>query len=168
MSIYKPTIKNYKPFYLQPDGDSLAIDTLDQWGLVAKTNPYYALPEAKELYSNDWHDEDGLDEFNKEIRYKSTDIEVSFYLRANASSRDAAIAELNAQMDAFFSKIRTGEMKIYDSYTQIGRQKVRYKSFKEDSFRAGDNWARLIFSIIFQVNDPITKVIYRNYSLETV
>lgn len=167
MAIYRPTIIDYRPFYIQPDAESLALDTLEEWGLVTKTNPFYSLPDAKETYSNDWYDEDGLDEYNEQLHYKHVDIEVSFYLKTIGANRDLAIQELNARLEAFFSRIRKGEMKIYDAYTQIGRQKVRYKSFRKEEFKARENWARIIFSVTFQVNDPLTKIIYRDYSLET-
>ena len=56
---YIPNISNYKPFYIQTASDNSAIDTLT-WGMVAKSNPYLALPKPKTPYKNEWKDENGL------------------------------------------------------------------------------------------------------------
>ena len=161
---YVPSIVNYKPFYIQTSSDSTAIDTT-QWGLVARVNPYPALPDAKEPYKNDWLDEDGDDEYVADMHYEAMEFSVSFFVKTFATTTDSAVKVLRGQIDSFFSKIRNGGFKIYDAYTGLGRQDVRYVSYKEDEFKQRKNWARLIFTVTFKANDPITRVILSNNRL---
>lgn len=153
-----PFISGYRPFYIQCDGDASAVDTAAAWGLVAKANPYPALPSPKDPYKNDWKDEDGEDEYSVEMHYKSFTFDVEFYVKAYASGTESAVEVLRGQMSAFFSHIRDGEFRVYDSYTGLGRQKVRYAGYKESTsgFKARDGWARMLFSVTFKVNDPVT------------
>ena len=155
---YLPSINNYKPFYIQTDSDASAIDTAERWGMVAKTNPYPAMPEPKEPYKNDFHDEDGDDEANAAMHYQSFTFSVEFYVKAYADGDTSAAAVLRSQMSAFFGHVRNGEFRVYDSYTGLGRRRVRYAGYEESDggFRARDNWARLMFSVTFKVNDPVT------------
>lgn len=158
---FVPNIINYKPFYIQTSSDSTAIDTT-QWGLVAKTNPYPALPDAKEPYKNDWLDEDGEEEYVASMHYKPIEFSVSFFVKAFDSLTDSAVKVLHSQLDSFFAKIKEGEFKIYDSYTGLGRQHVRYVGYKEDDFKQRKDWARLIFTVTFKANDPITRMKLNN------
>lgn len=166
--VFIPEIADYKPFYIQTDADSKAIDTTE-WGLVAKANPFAALPNPKDPYRNEWHDENGDDEYVDEMYYGSISFSVSFYVKAYATQTKSAEAVLISQIDSFFSKIRQGEFMVFDSYTGIGRRKVRYAGFDEDEFKkrskSGNGWARAIFTIKFKVNDPITRVYLVNGSL---
>ena len=58
----------------------------------------------------------------------------------------------------FLGTIKNKNLKIYDSYTGLGWQKVRYAGYKEDRYDKGDGWARLIFTVTFKVNDPVTRM----------
>lgn len=160
---YTPNISGYKPFYIQAEGDSAAKDTAVQWGLVAKTNPYPAMPEPKEPYKNDFPDENGDDEYTAAMRYQAFTFQVQFYVKTfdvvtgNTVTKTAA-AVLREQVASFFDHIKNGEFKVFDSYTGLGRQKVRYDGYEEEegAFKARRNWARLIFTVTFKVNDPVT------------
>ncbi|CAJ0600686.1 unnamed protein product [Cylicocyclus nassatus] len=133
-----------------------AEDTAQKWGMIAKSNPYPALPNPKKVYSNDWKDEHGKEEYTEQMFYDSYDFEVSFYVKAFADGAIPATAVLRNQIQSFFNAIRQGTFRIYDSYTAIGRRNVRYLGYTEDSFRARGNWARAIFKVKFRVDDPIT------------
>ena len=156
--VYVPDILNYQPFYIQTDADDVAIDTIT-WGMVAKTNPFPALPKPKEPYKNEWLDENGDDEYNAQMYYEAFEFSVQFYIKT--IGKDAEKELLN-QIDLFFDKIKNGEFKIYDSHTGLGRQKVRYAGFDPEEYKrrylATSDWARAIFTITFKVNDPITRV----------
>lgn len=159
---YIPDIIDYKPFYIQTDADNKAIDTR-QWGLIAKSNPFPALPNPKEPYKNDWHNENGDDEYVHNLCYESIEFEVYFYIKTFSSTSQSSESVLRQQIDAFFSTIAYGEFMIYDSYTGIGRRRVRYAGYSEDAFKrslqASNDWTRAIFSIRFKVNDPITRIV---------
>ena len=160
MAIANPTIVDYKPFkigYKVGDVENVA-DTLTQFGLIVKSNPYKVMPDMKEPYGNDWKDEDGTDEYVKGMKHKSYDIQVSFYVKAkDDTTKTAAEYVRDAQKD-FFDVIKNGDLKIYDAYTGIGRQKVRYVGTSGESFREKDGTARLIFTVTFRVNDPVTLI----------
>ena len=152
---YVPDIIDYKPFYIQTDADGSAVDTTE-WGLVAKSTPFPILPTPKEVYYNEWLDEDGDDEYNAEMAYESFEFEVAFYVKTLGEDAEKTLVD---QVEDFFSKIRQGEFMVYDSYTGLGRRGVRYAGYSEDSFKRTANWARAIFSVTFKVNDPITRIV---------
>lgn len=164
---YIPNILDYKPFYIQTSADQMAIDTT-YWGMVAKTNPLTAMPDPKDPYKNDWKDEDGVEEYVGRIYYKPIEFEVEFFVKTYDEGGVSSITLLNQQMNQFFEKIRNGEFMVYDSYTGIGRQKVRYAGYSEESFKARDKWSRAIFKIKFVANDPISKVVLSNGKLAVV
>lgn len=156
--IHIPEIIDYKPFYIQTASMSSAKD-IKSYGLIAKSTPFPILPSPKDPYKNDWLDENGDDEYVSVMHYKPIEFTVAFYLKAYDETGSSAEQQLRQRIDDFFSLIRDGEFKIYDSYTGIGRQKVRYAGYEEESFKRRDNWARVIFHIKFKVNDPITRII---------
>lgn len=159
--VYIPDIVDYKPFYIQAEGDSVARNTTE-WGLIAKSNPYPLLPNPKEPYKNEWKDEDGDDEWCINMRYEAIEMSVSFYVKAYDSSTESSEQVLHNQIDNFFSYIRNGLFKIYDSYTGIGRGKVRYAGYEEEEFVSRDNWSKAIFEVKFKINDPITRYFIEN------
>ena len=154
---YLPNIPDYKPFYIQTDADADAIDTASSFGMVAKSNPYPLLPEPKEVYSNDWKDEDGDDEYTSGMYYQAFEFDVSFYVKAYSSDSASSEAVLRSQVDSFFAKVRDGEFKTYDSYTGVGYKGVRYAGYKEESFLRRGNWTRAIFTVTFKVNSPTAR-----------
>jgi hypothetical protein len=162
--VYIPDIVNYKPFYIQTELDSMARDTTE-WGLVAKVNPYPLLPRPKDPYKNEWFDEHGDEEWCDSMHYQSIEFSVSFYIKAFDSPAGSAEEIIRDRIEDFFSKIKEGQFKIFDSYNGIGRQKVRYAGYAEESFTRRKNWARAIFQISFKANDPITRMIMFNGSI---
>ena len=161
--INNPTISGYKPFYIQK-GDT-CYDTKTEWGFIAKSNPYPALPEPKEPYANKLKDEHGDDEYTNHIYYESFTFDVQFYTRTqdtvnNGSVTETAAETIRAKLKAFFDIVKEGNLKVFDSYTALGRQKVRYGGYKEEKFYSRGDMAKCIFTITFKVNDPITMMKY--------
>ena len=112
--IHIPDIVNYKPFFIQREGDAVASDTTE-WGLVAKVNPYPLLPTPKEPFKNEWMDENGDDEWVESMHYQSIEFSVSFYIKAYDSDEGTAEQVIRERVDQFFSVIRQGEFSVYDS-----------------------------------------------------
>lgn len=158
---YIPDIIDYKPFYIQTDEDANAINTTT-WGLIAKSTPYPILPTPKEVYKISWLDENGDEEYTKEMFYESFEFEVSFFVKTMGKNAEKTMI---SQIESFFAKIRRGEFMIYDSYTGLGRQKVRYAGYSEESKKVTSTWARSIFTIKFKVNDPVTRITLSNGKL---
>lgn len=156
--VYIPDIVNYQPFYIQTDADEVAIDTTS-WGMVAKSNPFPAIPTPKEPYRNEWLDEDGDEEYNSQMHYEAFTFDVQFYVKTKG---DKAEKTLMSQIDSFFNKIKQGEFMIYDAHTGLGRKKVRFAGFDSSEYKrrykATSDWARAIFTVTFKVNDPITRI----------
>ena len=162
---YIPDIVNYQPFYIQTDADENAVDTT-VWGMVAKTNPFPALPNPKEPFMNEWLDEDGDDEYNTQMHYEAFEFTVQFYVKVIGANAESVLL---SQIESFFAKVKTGEFMVYDSHTGLGRKGVRYAGFNADEYKrrykATADWARAIFSVTFKVNDPITRIVLSNGKL---
>ena len=158
MPIVNIPIVNYKPFYIQYGELTTAKDTKAEWGMVAKTNPYPLLPTPKDTYNNDWKDEDGDDEYTAHLHYKAFEMEVEFYMKAVDGTGTTAAADLYAKARDFFTAIKEGTFKVYDSYTKIGFQQVRYagSDFGDNTFKERKGTARAMFKVKFKVNDPTT------------
>lgn len=161
--INNPTISGYKPFYIQKGNN--CYDTKTQWGFIAKSNPYPALPSPKDPYKNDWKDENGDDEYTTNLYYEAFEFEVQFYIRTKDTTSGGAVTEtaaetIRAKLKDFFDTVKNGDLKVFDSYTALGRQSVRYAGYKEEKFRSRGDSAVCIFTITFKVNDPVTLMKY--------
>jgi hypothetical protein len=155
MAVRNPDIPNYKPFYIQKNGH--CYDTRTEWNLIAKTNPYPALPTPKEPYKNSWPDENGDDEYVTNMYYEAFTFDVQFYIRATT------VEEIRSALSYFFFSIKEGEFEVYDATTGLGRQKVRYAGFKEEMVPIlNGGYARCIFTVTFKVNDPVTFMSYNS------
>ena len=163
---YIPIIAHYHPFYIQSDTDALALDTAANWGMVAMTNPYSILPKAKTPYKTSWLDEDGDDEYAGELYFEAQEISVKFYVKTYDTGGVSAQEVMNTQLRNFFAKIKSGQFRIYDSDSRIGRQKVRYVDYAEEGKRIeGDGWVVARFTVRFKVNDPVTMMVMSNGSI---
>ena len=165
---YVPPIRNYKPFYIQTASDATAWDT-STYGLVAQAQPFPENHEVKDPYKNDWHDENGDDEYVAQMKYKAFEYTVKFYIKAfpSANPQKSAIAVLNGLRDSFRTKLVPGEFKIWDSWQERGFQKVRYVGESVETREVTDEEAWMIFSVTFKVNDPATAVSFSNNIIST-
>lgn len=154
---WTPYINNYKPFYIQTSADTEAWST-EVYGLIAKSNPYPVMPSPKAPYNNDWKDENGDDEYVEEQFFQAQELDVKFYCKVPEGV--GSEKTLREQIAGFFEKIKAGEFFIYDSYTGIGRRRVHYAGYEEDSFVSDAAYARVIFTAKFKVNDPVTAMVY--------
>ena len=162
---YVPSIRNYKPFYIQTASDATAWDTTT-YGLVAQAQPFPAKIEVKEPYKNEWFDEHGDDEYVAAMKLKAFEYTVKFYIKAFPSTNPAktAVGVLNGLRDQFFAKIIPGELKIWDSWQEKGYQKVRFVRSDVEERKVTDTEAWMIFSVTFKVNDPVTAMTYDSTS----
>lgn len=141
------------------DDDALVVDTLDDWGIVCKDFPFKLYGEAKELPSNGWKDEDGDDEYiPKELKIAAYEVDVEFAYKGDMNT---ANTEIRGFLDYLTGRGGTGaELMVYDTYTKIGRQGVRFVSVDDDVFyRQEDSGDVVVFAVTFKVNDPVTDII---------
>ena len=156
-----PLILNYRPFYIQTRDDSAAIDTLTQWGMVAKVSPSFRLPEVKTIYNNDWLDRDGDDEWTDKIHYKALEFDVQFYLRCDGDMETAG-AEIRSLKESFFAKIRRGTFMVYAAATGVGYANVRYVKDTVNEVKLLTEKSYTIFTVTFKANNPDSRVTFSN------
>lgn len=150
--------KPYAILFKKMKNDALVVDTLDNWGIVCKDFPFKMYGEAKELPSNDWKDEDGEDEYVPSVLpIASYEMEVEFAYKGDANSANVKICSF---LDYLTGRDGSGaEMMVYDTYTMIGRQHVRFVGVSDDVFyRQESDGDVVVFAVTFKVNDPMTDI----------
>lgn len=148
----------YAILFKKMKNDASVIDPFDSWGIVCKEFPFIIYGEAKDLPSNDWHDEDGSDEYiPSELKISAYELEVEFVYKGNMNT---ANSNIKAFLDYITGRGGTGaELMVYDTYTKIGRQGVRYVNVGEDIFwRQEEGGDVIVFVVTFKVNDPLTDI----------
>lgn len=148
----------YAIYFKKMKSDALVVDTLDNWGIVCKEFPFKLFGEAKELPSHNWKDEDGDDEYiPSKLPIASYEVEVEF---AYKGVMDSANASIKGFLDYLTGRDGSGvELMVYDTYTKIGRQHVRFVSVSDDVFyRQEEGGDVVVFSVAFKVNDPVTDI----------
>lgn len=148
----------YAILFQKMTSNAPVVDTFDNWGVVCKDFPFKLYGEAKELPSHDWKDEHGDDEYvPSELKIASYEVEVEF---AYKGEMNTANTNIKGFLDYLTGRGGTGaELKVYDTYTRIGRQHVRYVSVDEDVFyRQEDGGDVVVFVVTFKINDPVTEI----------
>lgn len=166
---YVPLIRDYKPFYIQTSGDLSAWDTT-AYGLVAQAQPFPENYEVKDPYKNDWKDEHGDDEYVAQLFFKAFEYTVKFFIKAypDITNEKSAVAVMNGLRDAFRAKLVPGEFKIWDSWQEKGYQQVRYVKEVVEDRHVCDEYAWMIFSVTFKINDPNTGVTFSNNAISAL
>ena len=149
----------YKGIYFQKHKEGSTVkESLEDFGIWCKDFPFRLAGDAKELASEDWPEEDGADEYvPEELRMKAYDAEVEFGYKG---AMDTANAKIRSFLDYLTGRDGTGaELKVYDSYTRIGRQHVRLSRVSDDAFvRNTGEGDVVVFNVTFRVNDPVTDI----------
>lgn len=151
--------KPYAIYFKKMKDDASVVDTFDRWGIVCKSFPFKLYGEAKELPKYDWKDEDGDDEYvPDELPIAAYEVEVEFVYKGEVNTANTNVKDF---LDYLTGRDGTGaELAVYDTYTMIGRQKVRFVSVDEDVFyRQEGGCDVVVFSVTFKVNDPVTDII---------
>ena len=150
--------KLYSIYFQKSKPGSPVIDTKSQWGVVCKDFPFTIYGEAKSLPKRDWIDQDGEDTFfPEELCIQAYDIEVEFAYKGDANT---ANNKIKGFLDYLTGKDGNGiELRVYDTFTQIGRQGVYFKSINPDLFvRKNDEGDVITFNIKFRVTNPTTQI----------
>jgi hypothetical protein len=82
---------------------------------------------------------------------------VEFAYKGDVNTANTSIQSF---LDYLTGRDGTGaEMMVYDTYTRIGRQHIRYVGVDEDVFHRQDESGDIVvFSVTFKVNDPVTHI----------
>lgn len=144
----------YKPFLVRKIKDNSPVRDSTEWGIMVKHVPFKVYPDMKDISSYDWKDSQGDDEYLPDnIMYKSYDMECEFLFVGEHGSA-------NNNIRNFISFLATnGYFSIYDTYTKIGRTKVRYVSNSPDVlYRRDSSTDKVVFKVTLKVVDPITEI----------
>ncbi len=158
--LYVPPIRGeYHPFYIQLNGASSAVDVKSIYSVIIKTHDYPSFRKPKDPYKNDWKDEHGDDEYTEQLFFQAFTFKAECVMFAKGSSEDAAIADLKEGITDFMDFLSGGEFSTYDGWTGFGFQHVRLGAFNMPSngdYDTMDGKSRVIFTVEFKVNDPMT------------
>lgn len=169
------------------DGEGNAVthevkETISSFQMYPMTMPFAVGGEAKKLPSNDWPDEDGLEEYVPEdgIPLQAYEIELQFGFRFDGATGQYGLYGLfgraQAAMDAF-RKYLTGRdgsgvwLMFFSEHTGVGRQKVRFSSMDpEPEYIKTKQGERLFCKVKLKIDDPVTQIRYdrTNNRLEEV
>jgi hypothetical protein len=138
------------------------IDSQDQWGIVCKGFPFKIFGKAKDLPSQKWPDEHGVEEYvPKTLFLDSYDMEVEFAYKGSMFSANLAIISFLNYLTGLDGTNFGAELLVYDTYTQIGRRKVRFLSTSNDLIVRNEWDGDLFtFTVTFRVNDPVTDIFF--------
>ena len=146
-------LTKYKPFLVQKMKDGYAVRNSTEWGILIKSFPFDIYPEMKDIPKNDWFDEDGDEEFVPDVPvFKAYEAEVEFIYEG---ARDTGYTNVRS----FLNYLATnGLNKIYDSYTSIGKQNVRYQKQSDAKLYRNSTKEYIIFKVNLKFNDPTTMI----------
>lgn len=149
-------------FFLQRMGSGYSVcESVATWGIWCKTIPFKIMDKVKDPAKRTWYDEHGDDEYisSDGLFLEAYTMKVEFGCKKVNSSK-ASVADVRQKVGTFLEYLRTaGMMKLYSSYTRIGRQEVRLESVSDNAKWVSDeNGEFLIFEVTFKVNDPVTDV----------
>jgi len=167
--LYTPPISDYKPFYIQIGSAVSATDILTTYNVLVREHDFPSELAVKEPYKNDWKDEHGDDEYLPAVGLYAAAFtyQLDCIMFARNNSEAAAIADIEAGLATFKYALRAGGLfKVYDAYTGHGFKEVRLSKFPKPArgdydVESKDN-VRLMFTVEFKVNDPVTRMTLSN------
>lgn len=144
-------------FQKMKDGSGVK-DSLTDFGVVCTNIPFMPKGEAKELAKNDWPDESGEDTYIPEvIPTQAYDWEIEMAYKGALKS---CYTNIKAFTDYLTGRDGSGgAMKVYSSYTGVGRQNVHYQNIGDFEFTKSNIDEVLTFTLTLRVTDPDTDVV---------
>lgn len=166
-------MEKWQNFYLQKmgvDGNSNPYplcESVATWGVWCKDIPFKIAEKVKEPAKRSWYDEEGDDEYipSTGLLLEAYTMKVEFGCKIKTG-----ISDVREKVGEFLDYLRqSGMMKLYSTYTRIGRQNVRLSSISDKAWKNDQEGEEfLVFEVEFKVNDPATDIILDNDSLEEV
>lgn len=140
---------------------SQTIDVINSFDIYCKSIPFVLYTDVKEPYSNDWLDEDGLQEYLPQggLKMKSYDMDIEW---AYKGAYKSAAEKIKPFLDYLTGRSDgQPEMSIYCDWTNIGRTKIRLVKVSEKATYVSDegNEDIVIFSTTLRVADPVTEFV---------
>ena len=144
----------YKVYIKQNKSGASVVETIEDLGLYCVDIPFKPAGDVKDIVSRDWKDENGVDEYIPAdgLKMSAYEIDVKFGYKGDKLGANKAISSL-------LSCLAAGYVSIYDTYTDIGRQKVRLVKLNDNAeLVRNEDGDILIFSVTLKVCDPITNI----------
>ena len=143
----------YKPFLIQKMKDGFAVRDSIEWNILVKSFPFDLYPEMKEVPKNDWFDENGDEEYLPDTPvFKAYESDIEFLYEGATNSGITNVWN-------FINYLATnGFNKIYDTYTGIGKQGVRYQKVVDAKLYRNETREYIVFKITLKFNDPLTLI----------
>ena len=165
-------MKKWRNFYLQRMGKDEygnpypCCESVATWSIWCKDIPFAIGDKVKDPASRKWYDEYGDDEYIPEegLKMEAYTMKVELgckvpdgvMLSVNQSASDYVRAAIGSFLDYLKE---SGMMKIYSTYTKIGRQNVRLSKISDKAWYSDyENESFLIFEVELKVNDPVTNI----------
>ena len=161
-------MEKWQNFYIQRMGEDTESDpypvyeSVSDLGIWCKDIPFKLFEKVKTPAVRTWADEHGDDEYipSTGLYLESYTMQVEF-----GCKKTSTVDNVRLMVGQFLSYLRSsGMLKIYSSYTRIGRQDVRLSSvgnevtWKTSSRVDGGTEEFAIFTVEFKVNDPVSDV----------
>ena len=145
-------INNYKPFLVQKLTSGAEVRSSLDWNMYVKHVPFKPVGDIKEPFIRDWADQNGNDVYYPQTPvYKAYDIECEF-----AYIGDVNTASVMVKLFIYYLA-ENGMFKFFDTFTQIGKTNVNYKSMSPDLYyNTGRNITT--FKLTLTINDPKTDI----------
>ena len=144
----------YKVYIKQDKSGASVVETIEDFGLYCVDIPFKPAGDVKDVVSRDWKDENGVDEYIPAdgLKMSAYEIDVKFGYKGDKFGANTAVNSL-------VSYLLEGYVSLYDTYTRIGRQHVRFVKLNDNAelVRDGDGDI-LIFSVTMKVCDPKTNI----------
>lgn len=165
-------MEKWQNFFLQlmgtdTEGQSYPVcESVSTWGIFCKKIPFVIFNKVKDPAKRSWNDEDGDDEYIPEggLKLEAYTMKVEFGCK-KLDSRDAtkygtnSLSDVRERVGTFLNHLKSGQFKLYSSYTRIGRQNVRLDAVSDNvKWKSDENGEYLIFEVTLKVNDPVTDV----------
>ena len=132
-------------------------ESVSTWGVWCKDIPFLVFNKTKDPAKRSWYDEHGDDEYIPDggLYLEAYTMKVEFGCKLMSGVND-----VRTKVGTFLEYLRTaGKMKMYSTYTRIGRQDVRLESVGDKAtWKSDQNGEFLIFEVTFKVNDPKTDI----------
>lgn len=146
-------MNEYHSILLQKEGESIANDSIERWGIACCAFPFKLDGGAKDLASRDWPGESGEDTFfPSKLSLKPYDLQLDLVYIGGIDSAYSAIMSFR---DYLTGEDGTGtNFSIYNSYTGIGRNECRWLEMGDIKYYKDENEDILVFPMKIRVSNP--------------
>lgn len=150
----------YEKVYIQKTKTGSHVkETIADFDIYCADMPFKLFVEAKTPSKRDWFDEHGDDEYIPEsgLKLKAYSMDVKFCCKGDKYSSNEKIKKFINYLTGLDGS--GAEMKMYCTWTKIGRKSIRFDKLNDKAELVRDNDGdTLVFTITFKVNDPVTDV----------